>query len=392
MNKIPGLNLELIARLKILTEIPALQQIFRLFKENGHEIRLIGGCVRDACLEIPVNSADIDLAATALPEEMIEIFQKNNIKFFDIGKDHGTIAAHISGQNFEITSLRHDAECDGRHAKVEFTKNWQKDAERRDFTINAMSFDGEELFDYFEGLHDLFSETKVKFIGDAKLRIKEDFLRILRFFRFNALLAGKIHAESLEAAVMLKNGLKQLSKERVTSEFRKLLNAPNASSILEIMLERGILSEISKAECNLLFFKNFHSKGMAKFFALFPHQFPFSDFVFSNKEIAEIQFFQENLPDLSQEKIKILLEFFEREKIVILAKLFQAQNGKDHEEILDLALNFQIPQFPVSGDDFLKNGKSGKEIGEFLTFSREIWRKSDYLLNKNEILERVLGK
>lgn len=186
------------------------------------KIRLVGGCVRDFILgKIPT---DIDLSTDLKPEEIMKLAKKYGVKTIPTGLSHGTVTV-ILEQNLaiEITTLRYDLECDGRKATVEFTTNFYEDAKRRDFTINAMSFCilNEELFDYFDGIKHL-KEKQVIFIGDAKTRIIEDYLRILRFFRFSSYYAESIHESSYQACLELSINLNKISQERITSEINKI--------------------------------------------------------------------------------------------------------------------------------------------------------------------------
>jgi len=174
--------------------------IFSVLKDGGGNPRFVGGCVRNILANLPIN--DIDIATTLLPGEVESLLEKSNIKTLDVGKEHGTIIALLEGRSYEITTLRKDIETDGRHAVVSFSDSWEEDAQRRDFTINAMSYDPytKELHDYYGGKKDL-KDGVVKFVGDPDKRVKEDYLRILRFFRFYAIYGrnNKIDHESLKA-------------------------------------------------------------------------------------------------------------------------------------------------------------------------------------------------
>ncbi len=178
------------------------------------EARFVGGAVRNALLG--VNVADIDIAVPMPPSEVLARLVARNIKVVETGMDHGTVTAIVASQAFEITSLRRDVENDGRHAVIAFTDDWAEDAARRDFTINALyaSASG-EIFDYATGVEDLIA-GRVRFMGDAHARIAEDYLRVLRLFRFHAWY-GKcdVDAEGLRAAAQAKDKLKTLSAERV---------------------------------------------------------------------------------------------------------------------------------------------------------------------------------
>jgi poly(A) polymerase len=206
---------------------------------EGHT-RLVGGCVRDGLLGLPIN--DIDLATRLLPEEVMERLKAAKIKVIPTGLAHGTVTAVTHGHPVEITTLRRDVSTDGRHATIAYTDDWQEDAARRDFTINALSADmiSGEVYDYFGGLDDLEART-VRFIGDANQRIKEDHLRILRFFRFHARFGSEaIDETSLNACATHANSLMALSRERIADELFKLLSLPNPAPTIQLMLDQGI--------------------------------------------------------------------------------------------------------------------------------------------------------
>ena len=219
----------------------------RLLKALGAEeglTRYVGGAVRDDLLHLPVR--DIDLATRIPPDEVIRRLEAAKIKAVPTGIEHGTITAVSDAQPFEITTLRRDVSTDGRRATVAFTDDWQEDAARRDFTINAISADPEsgELFDYFGGLVDL-ELRHIRFIGDPLQRIAEDHLRILRFFRFHARLGGgEPDTAALEACTARANDLMALSRERIADELLKLLSVSDPSPTVAIMLHRGILRPI----------------------------------------------------------------------------------------------------------------------------------------------------
>lgn len=206
--------------------------------------RYVGGAVRDDLLGLPVS--DIDLATRIPPDQVIARLEKAKIKAVPTGIDHGTVTAVSDGHPFEITTLRRDVTTDGRRATVAFTDDWQEDAARRDFTINALSADPVtgELFDYFGGLADL-QNRHIRFIGDPLQRIAEDHLRILRFFRFHARFdAGEPDTAALEACTARANDLMALSRERIADELLKLLALPDPTGTIRIMLEQNILKPV----------------------------------------------------------------------------------------------------------------------------------------------------
>jgi poly(A) polymerase len=206
--------------------------------------RYVGGAVRDDLLGLPIS--DIDLATRIPPNEVMERLEKARIKAVPTGIDHGTVTAVSDGHPFEITTLRRDVSTDGRRATVAFTDDWQEDAARRDFTINALSAEPAtgELFDYFGGLTDL-EQRHIRFIGDPFQRIAEDHLRILRFFRFHARFgSGELDPAALEACTARANDLMALSRERIADELLKLLGMPDPSATVAIMLGRDILRPV----------------------------------------------------------------------------------------------------------------------------------------------------
>ncbi|MDG4898375.1 MAG: CCA tRNA nucleotidyltransferase [Mesorhizobium sp.] len=220
-----------------------LQQLLAALKQGGEEARVAGGAVRNALLGQPV--ADIDIAATTLPEETIRRAEASGFKTVPTGIEHGTVTVIAGGKPYEVTTLRADIETDGRRAKVTFGRDWKLDAERRDFTINALYAEADgTVVDLVGGIADI-EARRLRFIGDAEARIREDYLRILRFFRFFAWYGdGRPDAEGLKACARLKEGLAQLSAERVWSELKKLLSAPDPSRALLWMRQAGVLSAV----------------------------------------------------------------------------------------------------------------------------------------------------
>jgi poly(A) polymerase len=206
--------------------------------------RYVGGAVRDQLLELPVS--DIDLATRLRPDDVVERLKAAGIKAVPTGIAHGTVTAVSDGHPVEVTSLRRDISTDGRRATVAFTDDWQEDAARRDFTINALMADpaSGEIFDYFDGLADI-KERRVRFIGDPLQRISEDHLRILRFFRFHARFgAGEPDPAGLEACASRANDLMALSRERIADELIKLLAVTDPTSTVALMLARRILEPV----------------------------------------------------------------------------------------------------------------------------------------------------
>jgi len=220
-----------------------LQRLLAALSEGGEEARIAGGAVRNALLGQPVT--DIDVATTTLPDETIRRGEAAGFKAVPTGADHGTVTLIAGGRPYEVTTLRADIDTDGRRARVRFGRDWRADAERRDFTINGLyaAADG-TIIDLVGGVADIETRT-VRFIGDPDARIREDFLRILRFFRFFAWYgSGRPDAAGLRACARLKDGLDGLSAERVWAELKKLLSAPDPSRALLWMRQAGVLSRI----------------------------------------------------------------------------------------------------------------------------------------------------
>ena len=218
-----------------------LQRLLAALKEGGQQARVAGGAVRNTLLGQPV--ADIDIAATTVPEETIRRAEAAGFKTAPTGIEHGTVTAIAGGKAYEVTTLRADIETDGRRAKVIFGRDWKADAERRDFTINALYAEADgTVVDLVGGIADI-EARRLRFIGDPEARIREDYLRILRFFRFFAWYGdGRPDADGLKACARLKDGLARLSAERVWSELKKLLSAPDPSRALLWMRQAGVLS------------------------------------------------------------------------------------------------------------------------------------------------------
>ena len=215
-------------------------RVLDLLNEGGEETRIVGGAVRNALLGRSVG--EVDIATTAVPDEVMRRAAAANIKFAPTGVEHGTVTLIIDGRPYEVTTLREDVETFGRKAKVAFGRDWTRDAERRDFTINAMSVDRDgTVYDYVGGSQDLAAQ-RVRFIGEAARRIAEDYLRILRFFRIHAAYgAGPVDRDGLRACIAGRAGLANLSAERIRSEILKLLDADGATLALREMGDAGLL-------------------------------------------------------------------------------------------------------------------------------------------------------
>ena len=235
-------------RLKIKTDFLSLVEtrtLFDAFHSKGFQIYFVGGCVRNAVLGVPVH--DLDLATDATPSDMRDLAKTHQFKIVPTGEDHGTMTFVLGEHIFEVTTFRDDIETDGRRAKVSFSKSMHDDAQRRDFTMNALYLDAKgNVFDPISGLQDA-QDRRVVFIGDPEKRIKEDYLRILRFLRFIAQYSDSmdtIDPNSFAACAEHQDGLAHVSKERLTQEIVKILVAPNAVRSISAMAAAGILGRI----------------------------------------------------------------------------------------------------------------------------------------------------
>jgi poly(A) polymerase len=231
------------SELRMLAEVPWLKsgpaaRVLALLNGDGEEARVVGGAVRNALLNIP--AGDIDIATTALPDEVVRRAKAAGIKSVPTGIEHGTVTLVVDAHPFEVTTLREDTETFGRKAKVAFGRDWVRDAERRDFTINGLSVDAEgRVHDHVGGLADI-AARRVRFIGDANQRIAEDYLRILRFFRMHAVYgADEPDRVGYLACIGGRAGLASLSAERVRMEILKIVVAEGAPVAVTAMADAG---------------------------------------------------------------------------------------------------------------------------------------------------------
>jgi poly(A) polymerase len=233
----------------------ALARLLDVLSRDGEEARVVGGAVRNALLGEPIN--EFDIATTASPNEVMRRARKAGFKPVPTGIEHGTVTVVIEGRPFEVTTLRVDVETFGRHANVRFGRDWSADAQRRDFTMNGLSVGADGVVhDAVGGLADL-QARRLRFIGDPAKRIAEDYLRILRFFRFHAAYGhGMPDAAGVAACIHARAGLRQLSRERVRMELLKLLLAPHATPALAVMAESGLLVPVLGGVPDLAAFSN----------------------------------------------------------------------------------------------------------------------------------------
>lgn len=377
-------------------------EINLLRKSLKDNFRFVGGCVRNSRLGLPIT--DIDIATPLEPKEVLKKLEKSGIKAIPTGIEHGTVSAIINKNQFEITTLRSDINCDGRHAQVAFTDNWQEDAARRDFTINAMSCDvNGKIYDYFSGNDDL-EKGVVKFIGNAEKRCQEDYLRILRFFRFYSLYGNNhIDQESLKACAKYASNLRNISEQRIKSEMFKMLKSHKIASVLNIMEQNNITDYIFASKINLNFLDNFldykknilNDNDVLLVIICLIYQaesLKLPNWSFSNKEKSKIKQIHScvNLlnNDLCKLEQKHLIYKFGSEAFTQSIFVKKAIEGGLYENMLNLAENWQIPEFPVSGDDLINIGyKPNKKLGETLKKLIKAWQVSNYKLTKNQLIK-----
>lgn len=377
------------------------------------EARFVGGAVRNALLGAAV--ADIDIAVPMPPSEVLARLVARNIKVIETGMDHGTVTAIAGTHAFEITSLRRDVETDGRHARVVFTDDWAEDAARRDFTINALyASAGGEIFDYATGVEDLIA-GKVRFVGDARARIAEDYLRVLRLFRFHAWYGkGEVDAEGLRAAAQAKDKLKSLAAERVAKEMLRLLEAGNPTPVLRVMAATGILSELLPGALQLprlerlveIDADNFSPRdGLLRLAALLPEDGEAAHAAadalrLSNADRTRLE------QALSGERIAAHLSAKDarrllyrigvarfRDKVWLAwANAPKAASAIQWRMLLTMADNWHRPRFALTGLDVMQAGvPEGPEVGRILAKIEDWWVGGDFAADEGALRDRLRG-
>ena len=398
---------------KLLENIKEAQIIFSHLNKIGEEskVRFVGGCVRKVLSG--EEFYDIDLATLLTPEEVKDELSKNGIKVIDTGILHGTVTAILNDKKFEITTLRKDVKTDGRHAQVQFTSNWELDALRRDFTINAIYADiNGRILDPQKGISDL-NNGRVKFIGSSSDRIKEDYLRILRYFRFFTEYSKNKHDnDTLQSIKQNINGINKISNERIFDELKKIFLLKNVNKLFH---------DEQSTEIILNIFPQFkHSYRLNKLAALNPkirnkfdeylvlallivdesnnYEYFCYKYKISNDVKSRLKYIAENFSNLKnkkfyfQENIKKLIYFNDKDRVIDLLLFSSCMNNKINiEELLEFIINYKTPKFPVSGDYLKKYGfETGQLLGKKLKLLEEKWIENNFNIDKNEI-ERILN-
>ena len=394
--------------LKKETEVVKIFETINFFSSNS-EIRYVGGCVRKIINKEKVD--DIDLAVNLNPIEVCECLKNNDIEYYESGILHGTVTAIINKYKFEITSLRKDVDTDGRHAKVEFSKNWKEDASRRDFTFNSIyaDIDG-NLFDPFDGKKDL-ENGKINFIGDADKRVKEDFLRVLRYVRFYLNYSKNKHDPEI-IKIIKKNliGLQKISSDRLLDEFKKLLNTNGFFRLFE---DKECLEII-----NLSFPQLKNISVLKKLNSFAKQEFRKVDFVFlvslmviDGTDNADYFVYKFNISKKDQKRIIFLNNFFSKNitkksfseknlnKIfyfngvgaindLLYFRIFKSNTVDPY--LLQLIKNFnkkEVPIMPFKANFLMEkyNIPEGKELGGKLKLIEETWCDNNFQISDAEV-------
>jgi poly(A) polymerase len=405
---------------------PETQRLIAAFDVAGYPLRFVGGAVRDSLLGKPVT--DIDAATPAPPQKVMALAENAGLRAIPTGISHGTVTLLIpdaeGGQrSYEITTLRRDIRNFGRHAEVWFTDSWEEDAARRDFTMNALYCDSTgQIYDYFNGITDA-QQGIVRFIGEARQRIQEDALRILRFFRFTASYGdGQIDAVGLLACTEEAAKLKQLSGERIGAEMLKLLNASGAAAIISVMQDQGILRQILTATvqteslaalARIRLMTEDLSLDAILSLALLLRSWPYPEAILGEvarqwrlsgkqatllKALVEAALIPPEMPEAAQKKLLRAVGSAVFSSIVVIS--WAEMLGESHSQpqilsaayraMLGLPHHWQIPVFPITGNDLLAEGYTADAgLGQQLKKLEEIWEKEGYVPDKQALL-RVL--
>ena len=398
-----------------LKEKTKVDKIFKSITDSSenNEVRYVGGCIRKILNKQEVD--DIDLATNIEPSKVLEILKKNNIDFYESGIEHGTVTARIDNFTFEITSLRKDISTDGRHAKVQFSNSWYEDASRRDFTFNSIYADlNGNLYDPFNGKKDL-EAGEVKFIGDAETRIKEDYLRILRYIRFFLNYSKNDHSDEIQKIIRQNiNGVAQISPDRLLNELKKLFST---SSFLKLPKDKfclEIINLIFPQLKNVLIFKNVknHAKEVIK-----SNDFIFliSLMIIDETDNSEYFLYKFNISNENKKRIRFLNNIFSKplDKNFFSEKnLWKILYFHGNQHLNDL-INFKIVKnkkvdnkiikikkffnnqpahkFNIKAKDLMEkfNMKEGKELGQKLKEIETFWIDNSFKITDKQI-EKII--
>ena len=394
-------------------EVPAVQQVFASLGAPDVDVRFVGGCVRNSVLGREVG--EIDIATPERPEKVLQRLAAADLKAVPTGLDHGTITAVVRGTPFEITTLRRDTACDGRHADVEFTADWHEDSRRRDFTMNAMSLrDDGTLFDDHGGVEDA-KAGRLQFVGNPADRIKEDYLRILRLFRLFAWYGrGALDDNVLSACRANVQGLGKLSAERVQQEISKLFSAPNPGpavmamcecDVLEVILpeanEPSVLSNLLNLEAEA---PAFSFDWLRRLAVLIPESRAgglAKRLKFSNADKARLRALTNIKPIVggSLNSVEFKQAIYRNGVAVMVDRVLMAwASGSAHGEdevvswraLINEAVLWVPRQLPLTGDDIIALGvRPGPEVGKYLAEVETRWIERNFEMSRDELLDEL---
>jgi poly(A) polymerase len=378
----------------------AVVRLLVLLDRDGEEARVVGGAVRNHLMQLPVG--EIDIATTAVPQEVIRRAEATGLKAIPTGIEHGTVTIVVDGRPFEVTTLRVDIETYGRKAKVVFGRDWAADAARRDFTINALSVTADgKIYDYVGGLADI-AARKVRFIGEPEKRIAEDYLRILRFFRFHAQYGeGAPDAAGLMACIRARDGIEMLSRERVHMELSKLLIGAHPAPTLAIMAECGILGMVLGGVAYLASFENVVKAeaaigaapdGTRRLGALGVYVMEDAERLsqrlrLSNAEVERLlrlEYWWRVTHDAGEHASRTLLYLlgavsFTDRVLVAWSRSDEGVADKSWRDLATLPQRWSAPLFPLKAANFFSRGvPKGPAMGVALRAAEEAWIDADF--------------
>jgi poly(A) polymerase len=377
---------------------PALQTVMAAIAEMGGEARVAGGAVRNALLGEEVT--EVDIATSLTPEQVTETCVAKGMSVHPTGISHGTVTVVAGHHPFEVTTLRHDVETDGRRATVKFTDDWEADAMRRDFTMNALYCDAMGcIYDFTNGYPDILAR-RVIFVGDPEQRITEDYLRILRFFRFHARYGdGAPDAVGLAACMRFSAGMDALSPERIRQEMFKLMAAKGAVPTLKLMAEQGILAHLLPYTEEWRVIGRLPPDPLLRLAVLALEPMTMKQrWRLSNHEGKRLEAMSSLVaptPGLREAEQKIVLYQIGPEAWTDLVRIAWARSDTTMDDsrwqaLLSLPQRWHIPVLPVSGADLLAAGMApGPEIGATLKALEDWWVASGFTPGKQDLLKRL---
>ena len=397
-----------IKKISIDTEVDKLFNAINSYSDES-ELRYVGGCIRKIINKEKVD--DIDLATNLTPADVSQALKKNNINFYETGIEHGTITAVINNQKFEITSLRKDVVTDGRHAKIEFSKDWKEDASRRDFSINSIYSDKEgNLFDPYEGRKDILA-GKIKFIGDAEKRIKEDYLRIVRYVRFFLKYSKNKHDPRILKKIKINlEGIKNLSSERLLDELRKIIRSNGLEHISKDKESGELLRLIFPQILKMNSFEKLNEISK-KIYLEADFSFLLAVMIIDKTDNADYFMYKFNISKKDQKRIKYLDNFYKskvnkntlteknlvkklyfdgKESVLDILNFKILTNKKIDQKIIDLKnmlKNKDLPKFPIETKNLMQEYDlvEGKTLGKKLKLLEEFWVNNDFNISKDQI-------